>query len=161
MKKSYLVLLLAGVLSLASCAEKNGDNASGTVSAVSLSQASMDVQVGKRSGDITVNLAGEGEFNKTVKLVSEDDKIASPSFTEVSDGETFKVYGKAVGDTKINVISLADESKAASLSVSVKAKEITVISEILSVSMDRETKLFTVEHGELYSISYINYNGKG
>ena len=25
----------------------------------------------------------------------------------------------------------------------------------------KQIKLFTVEHGELYSISYINYNGKG
>ena len=144
MKKRYLFLLLAGVLSLASCqgGKKGNNKVNGSVKSVSLSQESMDVQVGKRSGDVTVTLAGEGEFNKGVKLVSEDEKIAATSFTEISDGETFKVYGKAVGDTKINVISMADETKAASLSVSVKAKEITVISEILSVSLDRETKLF-------------------
>ena len=162
MKKRLLILLAASVLSLASCQKKNRNNdtsGSGSVSSVSLSQEAMDVQVGKRSGDIKVTLAGEGDFNKGVKLVSENDAVAAASFTEVSDGETFKVYGKAIGDTKINVISMADESKAASLSVSVKAKEITVLSEILSVSLDRETKLFHLSDSAINVT--VTVNGRG
>ena len=152
MKKRYLFLLLAGVLSLASCKnnKKNNNNndnpsgSSGTVTAVSLDKQQMDVIIGKRSSDITVTVTGEGDYDKRVKFVSENENIATASFTEVKDGETFKVYGKGVGDTTIKVVSMADESKAASLAVSVKDKEVTTVSEIQSVSLDRETKLFRV-----------------
>ena len=70
MKKRYLFLLLAGVLSLASCKnnKKNNNNndtpsgSSGTVTAVSLDKQQMDVIIGKRSSDITVTVTGEGDY---------------------------------------------------------------------------------------------------
>lgn len=163
MKKRLLILLAASVLSLASCQNKNRNNdtsKSGSVSSVSLSQQEMEVQLGKRSSDITVTLAGEGDFNKGVKLVSENDKIAQASFTEINDGETFKVYGIAAGETKINVVSKADETKAASLSVNVKTKEeIPEAVEILSVSLDKDTHLFH-QSDEPLEVT-VTINGRG
>ena len=144
MKKRSLFLLLAGMLTLASCGKNdNSTSDHGKVSSVSISQPSIEVQIGKRSTDVAVSLEGEGDYNKNVKLVSENEAIAKASFTEVESGGTFKVYGIAVGETKINVVSMQDETKAASLSVQVKAKEEAPgVSEIVSVSLSKETHLF-------------------
>lgn len=160
MKKRSLFLLLAGMLSLASCGKKDVTPPGGSVSSVSISQESMEVQLGKRSSDITVTVSGEGDYNKNVKLVSENEAIAKASFTEVEDGGTFKVYGIAAGETRINLVSIQDESKATSLSVSVKPKEEAPgISEILSVSLSKETHLFHVSDAPL-SVT-VRLNGRG
>lgn len=147
-------------LTLASCGKKNATPPGGTVSSVSISQSSIEVQIGKRSTDVSVTIEGEGDYNKNVKLVSENEAIAKASFTEVETGGTFKVYGIADGSTKINVISLQDESKATSLSVSVKAKEEAPgVSEILSVSLSKETHLFHISDSPL-SVT-VTLNGRG
>ena len=161
MRKSTFILLLASVLSLASCknGKKNQTPVGGVVNGISLSQSEMEIQVGKRSADVTVTLDGEGEFNKTVQISSENADIAYASFTEVDSGQTFKVCGKAVGETKINLKSAQDESKATSLSVQVKEKEVVVISEIQSVSLDRETKLFKLSDAAINVT--VNVNGRG
>ena len=161
MNKKLLILLAASVLTLGSCTKKNNNSQNnGSVSSVSLSQETMEVQLGKRSSDIKVTLAGEGDFEKGIKIVSENDKIAQASFTEINDGETFKVYGIAAGETKINVLSKADETKAASLSVSVKTKEqVPEAVEILSVSLDKDTHLFH-ESDEPLAVT-VTVNGRG
>ena len=148
MKKSLFVLLIASVLSLASCdknpqRQKNKDSLGGSINAVSLSQESIDVNIGKRSSDVTVTIDGEGNFNKGVKLTSDNEAVATTSFTEVETGQTFKVYGLTAGTAKINVVSIQDESKAASLSVTVKAKETPLVEpEIMSFYLDKDTKGF-------------------
>ncbi len=162
MRKSTLVLILAGVLSLASCKNSPKDKqnqSSGAITGISLSQSEMEVQRGKRSSDVTVTLDGEGEFNKTVKISSENVEIAYANFTEVESGQTFKVCGKAFGETKINLCSVEDETKATSLSVKVKEKEVVVISEIQSVSLSQETKLFYLGDGALPVT--VTVNGRG
>ena len=162
MNKRLLILLAASVLTFASCSIKNNNNknANGTVSSVSISQESIEVQLGKRSSDVKVSLSGEGDFEKGVKIVSENDKIAQASFTEVNDGETFKVYGIAAGETKINVFSKSDETKAASLNVTVKTKEeIPEPVEILSVSLNKDTHLFH-ESDEPLEVE-VTINGRG
>ena len=142
MKKRSLFLLLASALTLASCG-KDEVPPGGQVDSVSISQSSIEVQSGKRSTDVTVTLEGKGEYNKFAKLVSQDETIAKTSFTEVESGNTFKVYGIAPGSTTISVISKQDESKATSLSVTVKAKEeAPEYGEIVSVSLSKETHLF-------------------
>ena len=149
MRKSSLILLLASVLSLASCDGLNEQTPlGGKINSISLSQSEMEVYFGKRSSDVTVTIDGEGDFNKTVKLTSDNPAIAEGSFTEVDSTETFKVYGKAIGETIIHVTSIQDETKAASLSVKVKDKETVVVSEILSVSLSRETKLFKLNEND-------------
>ena len=161
MRKSAFILLLASVLSLASCNGKNKNQTEegGKINSVSLSQSEMEVYFGKRSSDITVTVDGEGEFNKAVKLTSDNAEIAEGSFTEVNSTETFKVYGKKLGETVIHVTSLEDETKAASLSVKVKEKEVIVISEIQSVSLDRETKLFKLSDQPIDVT--VTVNGRG
>lgn len=146
MKKRLLPLLLAGLmtLGLAGCDDGEDVPLDGKVNQVSLSQESIEVQLGKRSSDVTVNITGEGNYTKKVKLTSENEKIATASFTEVSSGETFKVYGLAVGTTKINVVSLQDETKAASLSVTVKSKEVIDDPEIISFYVSETSKMFEV-----------------
>lgn len=146
MKKRLLPLLLAGLmtLGLAGCDDSEDVPLNGSVSEVSLSQNSIDVQLGKRSSDVTVTVTGEGDYSKKVKLTSDNEKIATASFTEVSSGETFKVYGLAVGTATINVVSLHDETKAASLSVTVKSKEVIDDPEILSFYVSETSKMFEV-----------------
>ena len=146
MKKRLLPLLLAGLmtLGLAGCDDSEDVPLNGNVSEVSLSQNSIEVQLGKRSSDVTVTVTGEGDYSKKVKLTSDNDKIATASFTEVSSGETFKVYGLAVGTTTINVVSLQDETKAASLSVTVKSKEVIDDPEILSFYVSETSKMFEI-----------------
>ena len=165
MRKSAFILLLASVLSLASCNGKNKNQThdTGTVSSVSLSESEKEVYLGKRSSDVTVTIAGEGEFNKTVKLSSDNPAIAEGSFTEVDSTETFKVYGKSLGETVIHVTSVQDETKAASLSVKVVSKEVVVVSEILSVSLSRETKLFKLNENDPQPSEEISMtlNGRG
>ena len=165
MRKSAFILLLASVLSLASCNGKNKNQThdTGTVSSVSLSESEKEVYLGKRSSDVTVTIAGEGEFNKTVKLSSDNPAIAEGSFTEVDSTETFKVYGKSLGETVIHVTSVQDETKAASLSVKVISKEVVVVSEILSVSLSRETKLFKLNENDPQPSEEITMtlNGRG
>ena len=146
-------------LALTSCGKEKVPPG-GKVNSVSVSQSSIEVQLGKRSSDITVSLEGAGEYNKNVKLVSENEAIAKASFTEVESGDTFKVYGIAAGTTKINVVSIQDETKATSLSVQVKAKEeMPEPHEVLSVSMDRETKLFHISD-EAIGVK-VSINGRG
>lgn len=160
MKKRSLFLLLAGMLTLASCGKKDETPPGGSVSSVSISQPSIEVKSGKRSTDVTVTLEGEGEYNKNVKLVSENEAVAKASFTEVESGGTFKVYGIAVGETKINVLSVQDETKATSLSVTVKAKEEAPgVSEILSVSLSKETHLFHESDSPLEVTASLNGRG--
>ena len=146
MRKRLFVLLLASVLSLASCNKKSEKNEEpkyeGVVSSVTLSQRDIEIFAGKRSGDITVTVNGEGSFNRTVKVTSENADIAYTSFTEVDSGHAFKVYGKALGQTRINVASKQDETKVASINVNVIEKQEVVVSEVQSVSVDQETKLF-------------------
>lgn len=159
MRKRSLVLLLASVLSLASCGKKNVTPPGGTVSSVALSQSTIDVQLGKRSSDVTVTVEGEGDYNKKVKLSSENEAVATTSFTEVEDGETFKVYAHSVGTAKINVVSVQDETKAASLTVNVKTKETVIEPEILSFYVSETSKMFEV-NGDPYDFE-LTVTGKG
>ena len=142
MRKRSLVLLLASVLSLASCGKKETTPLGGTVNSVSLSTSAIDVQLGKRSSDVTVTVEGEGDFNKKVLLSSDNEAVATTSFTEVESGETFKVYAHAVGTANITVKSVQDETKAASLAVTVKTKETVIEPEILSFYIDKTSKMF-------------------
>ena len=159
MRKRSLVLLLASVLSLASCNINNVTPPGGTVSSVSISQSTIDVQLGKRSSDVTVTVEGEGDYNKKVKLTSENEAVATTSFTEVESGETFKVYAHSVGTAKINLVSIQDETKAASLSVTVKTKELVIDPEIQSFYLDSQTKSFDLGD-EPFDVTF-TVTGKG
>ena len=160
MKKRSLFLLLIGALSLVGCEKKGDAPPGGTVSSVSISQPSIEVQLGKRSTDVTVTVDGEGDFNKNVSIVSENEAIAKASFTEVESGKTFKVYGIGEGTTTINLVSAQDETKATSLSVQVKGKPVEPeLSEILSVSLSKETHLFHLSDDPLEVTATLNGRG--
>ena len=163
MKKRLLFLLLTGVLSLSGCGKKKQETPpGGTVSGVSLSESALNVQKGKRSEDVTVTIAGEGDFNKNVKLSSDNEAVATTSFTEVASGEAFKVYGHSIGTATISVVSVQDESKAASLSVTVYEKQaLPVDPEISSFYLDKTTKAFELDTEETYAEFQLTVTGKG
>lgn len=159
LKKKLIPLLLASLFCLASCEGDEDVPPGGTVNEIVLSQQSIDVQLGKMSSAIEVTVNGEGDFNKKVTLTSENPSIATTSFTEVESGSAFKVYAHTEGTTKINLTSVQDETKAASLSVSVKKKEVIIDPEIVSFYLDKTSKMFEV-NGDPYEFQ-LTVTGKG
>ena len=146
MKKRSLFGILVAAFALSACSLPSFFS---KVKEVKLSQETIEVEHGQTSTDITVTVEGSGSYSKEVKLVSENEQISKASYTAIYSGESFKVYGVGVGETKINVISTKDESKFASLSVKVKASASE--SEVQSVTLDKDTHLFNISDDPSHS----------
>lgn len=139
MKKSHLLVAFASMFLLASCGEDFVvPDEETVVQGVVCGPTSLDLTVGEKAGVVNYRVNGTGNPSQEVTLKSENEGIATVAPLE--DGSTsFKVSPVSAGDTVITVTSVADESKAASVSVHVNpAKIIEVTPEIFGINADTE-----------------------
>lgn len=125
MKKTKLLTLLASIFLLAGCSSTaGGDEEPVEVSEVKVNPTAVVIAMGEEPKTVNYNVFGKGAFSKEVEITSENDGIAS---VKVNENNSFAISPVSVGHTKVNVKSKADESKAASVDVTINPEKIIVV----------------------------------
>lgn len=120
MKKRSLLLALASMLALAGCGENAKKEVVPEVKKVVVDRNEYSMKV-ESSKKINYDVRGVGDFSKAVTITSSDEAVATVAPFESE--QAFTINALKVGASTITVKSVADESKAATLALTVTDKD--------------------------------------
>ena len=120
MKKRSLLLALASMLALAGCGENAKKEVVPEVKKVVVDRNEYSMKV-ESSKKINYDVRGVGDFSKAVTITSSDEAVAT--VVPFESEQAFTINALKVGASTITVKSVADESKAATLALTVTDKD--------------------------------------
>ena len=123
MKKRSLFLAFASMFMLASCGSNSEQEKEEVlITSVGVNPTSLELVAGSAPTEVAYRVFGRGEYDKSVSVSTSAQAVATAELVEGQ--ERFKVTPVAVGEAVITVKSKADESKAATLNVTVKENQV-------------------------------------
>ncbi|MBQ0009412.1 MAG: Ig-like domain-containing protein [Firmicutes bacterium] len=116
MKKRSLLFFLSSLFLLGSCSqEMPQDPYEPKVTSVAVNPSTVKVELGGTPEPVSYAVNGQGQFNKDVTVASKDTSIATVEMTKGK--REFTVKGVAHGNTTVDVTSVGDPTKVATVQV--------------------------------------------
>lgn len=142
MKKKSLFLAFASMFMLASCGGGGGEVEEASVENVYLSTDKVELKVGDEAKKVAYRVNTRGDASKEATITSENEAVATVA--PVEGANQFAITPVGEGETKVNVVSKADTTKAASLTVIVAAAHVDPIkSRVTGILLDKDSARLT------------------